>query len=92
MTSRDAARWATAVAALALIALVVAADRETLPLVVQRVYDYPAGDKIGHFGLFGSLACFPGRTSSVFDLLASYAGIAAGVAAAELIGRRTALA
>ena len=55
MTVRLVARWATAVAALALIALVVAADRETLPLLVQRVYNYPAGDKAGHFVLFGGL-------------------------------------
>ena len=130
MTVRVVARWATAVAALVLIAIIVAADRQTLPLLLQRVYNYPAGDKIGHFVLFGGLAFlaalgfprraqalagvnvplstlvivvlvtleeasqawFPGRTASVFDLLASYAGIAAGVAAANLIARRTAVA
>ena len=130
MTPRAAARWATPVAALVLIAIVVAADRDALPLLLQRVYNYPAGDKIGHFVLFGGLAFlaalgfprrteplagvsvpvstmvivvlvtleeasqawFPGRTASVFDLLASYAGIAAGVAAANLIARRTAVA
>ena len=130
MSVRAAARWATLVAALALIAIVVAADRETLPLLLQRVYNYPAGDKAGHFVLFGGLAFlatlgfgrrarpvagmsvrvstlvivalvtleeasqawFPGRTASVLDLLASYAGIAAGVAAAKVIERRTAVA
>ena len=130
MTVRVVARWATAVAALAIIGIVVAADRETLPLLLQRVYTYPAGDKIGHFVLFGGLAFlaalgftrrtqplagmslpvstlvvvvlvtleegsqawFPGRTASVWDLLASYAGIVAGtVAAARLIERRTAV-
>ena len=122
MRARTAARWATAVAAVALIAIVVAADREALPLLLQRVYTYPAGDKIGHFLLFGGLAFlaalgfprrtehagvaipvstlviavlvtleeasqawFPGRTASVFDLLASYAGLAAAVVAARLI-------
>jgi VanZ family protein len=119
VTAQIAARWATAIAALALIAIVVAADRDALPLLLQRVYNYPAGDKAGHFVLFGGLAFlaalgfgrrstlvivalvtleeasqawFPGRTASVFDLLASYAGIAAGVAAANLIARRTAVA
>ena len=130
MTARNAARWATAIAALVLIAIVVAADRDALPLLLQRVYNYPAGDKAGHFVLFGGLtflaalgfgrrarpiaglslpvstlvivvlvtleeasqAWFPGRTASVFDLLASYVGIAAGVAAANLIERRTAVA
>jgi polysaccharide biosynthesis protein VpsQ len=125
MTFRVAARWATAVAALVLIALVVAADRGTLPLVIQHVYTYPAGDKVGHVVLYGgvaflaalgfpgraravnvpvstivivvlatleeaSQAWFPGRTASVFDLLASYAGIAAGMIAARLIERRVA--
>ena len=129
MRARTAARWATAVAALVLIAIVVAADRETLPLLLQRVYTYPAGDKIGHFVLFGGLAFlaalgfsrrtelagvgipvstlviavlvtleeasqawFPGRTASVFDLLASYAGLAAAVVAARLLERRRAVA
>jgi len=127
VTLRVAARWATAVAALVLIALVVAADRGTLPLVIQHVYTYPAGDKVGHVVLYGGLAFlaalgfprrapsmnvpastvvilvlatleeasqawFPGRTASVFDLLASYAGIAAGMLAAKLIERRRAAA
>jgi VanZ family protein len=125
VTVRTAARWATAGAALVLIAIVAAADRGTLPLLLQRVYNYPAGDKIGHFMLFGGLAFlaalafprqieplagvsvpvstvvigvlvtleeasqawFPGRTASVFDLLASYAGIAVACAAARRIVR-----
>ena len=112
------------------IAIVVAADRDGLPLLLQRVYNYPAGDKLGHFVLFGGLAFvgalgfprrteplagvsvpvstlviallvtleeasqawFPGRTASVFDLLASYAGMAVAVSAARLIERRTAVA
>ena len=125
MTLRVAARWATAVAALVLIWLVVEADRGTLPLVIQHVYTYPAGDKVGHVVLYGGLAFvaalgfprraqwvnvplstvvilvlatleeasqawFPGRTASVFDLLASYIGIAAGMLAARLIERRVA--
>ena len=121
MTVRLVAGWATAVAALALIAIIAAADRGTLPLLLQRVYNYPAGDKVGHFVLFGGLAFlaalgfprrtqpvagvslpvstlvivvlvtleeasqawFPGRTASLWDLLASYAGIVTGVAAAR---------
>ena len=121
MTVQVVARWATAVAALVLIAIVVAADRQTLPLLLQRVYTYPAGDKLGHVGLYGGLAFlaalgftqrtrpvagvrvpvstlvivvlatleegsqawFPGRTASVWDLLASYVGIAGGTIAAN---------
>lgn len=64
---RAAARWATAVVALVLLAIVVAADREALPLPVQRIYAFPGGDKVGHVVLCGGLAFvttlgFPRRT------------------------------
>jgi len=123
VTPRVFARCATAVFALVLVAIVVAADRDTLPLLLQRVYTYPAGDKVGHVVLFGGLAFlaalgftrrtrplagirvpvstlvvvvlvtleeasqawFPGRTASVWDLLASYVGITAGTVAASRV-------
>jgi VanZ family protein len=119
VTPRLLARCATAAFALVLLAIIVAADRDALPLLIQRVYTYPAGDKVGHVTLFGGLAFlaalgftrrtrrlgalvpvsavvivvlvtleeasqawFPGRTASVWDLLASYVGIAGGTLAA----------
>jgi VanZ family protein len=123
VTPRMLARCATAAFAVVAIAIVVAADRETLPLLLQRVYTYPAGDKVGHVALYGGLtylavlgftqrtrpvagmrvpvstlvivvlatleeasqAWFPGRTASVWDLLASYAGIGAGTIAAHRV-------
>ena len=54
------ARWATAVATLVLLAIVVAADRQTLPVLVQRAYAFPGGDKLGHVVLFGGLAFLAG--------------------------------
>jgi VanZ family protein len=122
VTARVLARGATAVFAVVLVAIVVAADSDTLPLLLQRVYTYPGGDKIGHVTLFGGLAFlaalgftrrtslagvripastlvvavlvtleeasqawFPGRTASLWDLLASYVGIAGGTIAASRV-------
>jgi hypothetical protein len=122
VTPRLVARCATAAFALVLVAIIVAADRDGLPLLIQRVYTYPAGDKVGHVTLFGGLAFlsalgftrrtrllgglvpvstmvivvlvtleeasqawFPGRTASVWDLLASYVGIAGGTLAASRV-------
>ena len=118
------ARWATVAVGLVLLAIVVAADRRALPELLQRVYAFPGGDKLGHVVLFGGLAFvaalgfpratpvagvrlplsalivavvvtveeatqawFPGRTSSLLDLLASYVGIAIGAAAARIVRR-----
>lgn len=97
-----------------IVAVVVLADTEHLGLVA-RVYDFPYGDKVGHFVLFGILSLlvnlaafqqwgklnrtwlalgvsavlailigleelsqrlFPSRRASIWDLLASYAGVA----------------
>jgi VanZ family protein len=122
VTPRLLARCATAAFAVVLVAIIVAADRDGLPLLIQRVYTYPAGDKVGHVTLFGGLAFlaalgftrrtrllgglvpvstvvivvlvtleeasqawFPGRTASVWDLLASYVGIAGGMLAASRV-------
>ena len=36
--------------------IIVAADEGTMPALIKRLYDYPNGDKLGHFLLMGSLA------------------------------------
>jgi VanZ family protein len=47
---------ATAIIFLALLVLiVVAADRGALPQPIRNLYDFPGGDKLGHFLLFGLL-------------------------------------
>ena len=51
-----AARWGTVAIAVALGAIIVAADRGTLPAFLQRLYAFPGGDKVGHGLLFGALA------------------------------------
>lgn len=42
--------------ALAVLAIVIAADRGTLPPFLARLYAFPNGDKVGHFLLMGALA------------------------------------
>ena len=97
-----------------IIAIIVLADNGDLPHSIRAIYDFPNGDKLGHFILFGLLnffitrayftsfpakprtraalsvglilavfigfeewtqRFFSNRTSDVFDLLASYAGV-----------------
>lgn len=40
-----------------LLYLMWAADSGHLPATAIAVYDFPHGDKIGHFGLYGFIAC-----------------------------------
>jgi polysaccharide biosynthesis protein VpsQ len=42
---------------LGLVAFIIfSADEGTMPVLIKRLYDYPNGDKLGHFLLMGSLA------------------------------------
>ena len=50
------ARWLTLLFICALVAIIVAADRGALPNLIQRLYAFPGGDKVGHAALFGGLA------------------------------------
>ena len=38
-----------------IITIIILADRSALPPFVRAVYDFPYGDKVGHFILFGLL-------------------------------------
>jgi len=105
---------ATALFSLFILAIVLAANTGNFPYPLQPLYDFPGGDKAGHFILFGILSfslnksaltlfpkrspvrlvlsislplsiligleewsqsLFPSRTTSLADLLASYAGV-----------------
>jgi polysaccharide biosynthesis protein VpsQ len=44
-----------------IIAVVVLADMGNLPHSIRRIYDFPNGDKLGHFILFGLLTFFVTR-------------------------------
>ena len=43
---------------LILVAIVIAADKGRLPQFLRVVYDFPGGDKVGHFVLMGILSFF----------------------------------
>jgi VanZ family protein len=43
------------------IAVVVLADHGSLPHSIRALYDFPNGDKVGHFFLFGFLTFFVAR-------------------------------
>ncbi len=109
---------------LGIVAIVVLADTQHLGFL-GRLYDFPYGDKLGHFLVFGLLSLlvnmatlerwpgntavvlrtnlalavvigleelsqrwFPARTSSAWDLMASYLGVAMFACMAVQISRR----
>jgi polysaccharide biosynthesis protein VpsQ len=49
-------KWPTLVFILLLVVIVVAADRGKLPAFVGVLYNFPNGDKVGHFTLMGLLS------------------------------------
>ncbi len=54
--SYSRAKWAALAFAIFLAAIVIAADQGRLPAFIARLYDFPYGDKVGHFLLMGGLA------------------------------------
>ena len=48
--------WAALAFAIILGVIVIAADEGRLPAFIARLYDFPYGDKVGHFILIGGLA------------------------------------
>jgi len=43
------------------VAIIVLADNGSLPRPIRALYDFPNGDKVGHFILFGALTFFTTR-------------------------------
>jgi VanZ family protein len=52
-------KWVAFLFTLFIIAVVITADLGILPRYLAPVYDFPNGDKVGHFVLFGLLDFFP---------------------------------
>ena len=50
--------WIAILFSLCIIAIIVLADRNGLPLIVNHISDIPFGDKVGHFILYGLLTLF----------------------------------
>ena len=119
-------RW-TVVYGAVIVAIIVLADTQHLGFL-GRLYDFPYGDKLGHFLVFGLLSLmvnmavlerrpgnakvvlratlvlavligleefsqrwFPSRTSSAWDLMASYLGVATSAWIAIRIRRKSKL-
>lgn len=66
--------------ALLIVAIIVAANADVLPLPLERLTKFPGGDKTGHFVLFGilsfllnksALILFPQRTPARLTLTVS---------------------
>ena len=107
--------FGTGLFSLLILSIVILANLDQFPRPIKYLYDFPGGDKLGHFVLFGILSfllnksalslfpnriptrlilnvslllailigleewsqsLFPARTMSIFDLLASYTGVA----------------
>jgi polysaccharide biosynthesis protein VpsQ len=49
-------KWLSIAFFLVLIAIIVAADKGRLPHFLRVFYDFPGGDKVGHFVLMGILS------------------------------------
>ncbi len=45
-----------------IIALIILADKGDIPPFIRALYDFPNGDKLGHFILYGLFAFFITRT------------------------------
>jgi len=71
-----------------IIAVIVLADGGNLPRPIRAIYDFPNGDKLGHFILFGLLTFFITRAflSSFLSKSRSWVTLSIGLVLALLIG------
>ena len=87
-------KWLTVLFILLLAAIVFAADSGRMPGFVAGLYDFPNGDKVGHFVLMGLLSLMvnlgvlsgPGRRTLRRAITASL--VVAGVVALEEFSQR----
>jgi hypothetical protein len=49
-------KWLALVFSVFILAVIVGADMGTLLHAIRALYDFPNGDKVGHFVLFGLLS------------------------------------
>ena len=81
-------KWLAAFFALFILAIIVLADTGRLPHAVRAVYDFPYGDKVGHFVLYGILTLLLDLTllRSLPPLGAKRIVVLSGLALALIIG------
>lgn len=70
------------------VAVIILADSGNLPRPIRAIYDFPNGDKIGHFILFGLLTFFITRAflSSFPSKPRGWVALSIGLILALLIG------
>jgi polysaccharide biosynthesis protein VpsQ len=70
------------------IAVIILADNGSLPRPIRALYDFPNGDKLGHFILFGALTFFIIRAflSSFPSKPRGWVALSVGLILALLIG------
>ena len=84
--SRAVAILLAVVAIAATVLIAVAADRGTLPPALERIHAFPGGDKVGHLGIYGTLAVLlelgvEGRTRRLAGASVSAGGLWVALAA-----------
>jgi polysaccharide biosynthesis protein VpsQ len=57
--------FTTALFALLIVVIVVAANADALPLPLERLTKFPCGDKTGHFVLFGTLSFLVNKSALI---------------------------
>jgi len=55
---------ATLFFSLLIVAIVILANLDQFPRPIEYLYDFPGGDKVGHFVLFGILSFFLNKSAS----------------------------
>lgn len=56
-------KWLTILFTLLLATIIVLANMGTMPRPIKMLYDFPGGDRAGHFILYGILAFLANRTA-----------------------------
>ena len=80
-------KYISALFVIVVIAIIILADNGSLPRSIRALYDFPNGDKLGHFIIFGLLTFFITRTflSSFPSQSPSWVTLSVGLTLALLI-------
>ena len=81
-------KYISAIFLVFIITIIILADNGSLPHSIRAIYDFPNGDKLGHFVLFGLLDFFITRAffSSYPSRPRGWAALSIGLILALLIG------
>ena len=60
-------KWITVLFTLFILQVILWANTGTMPGALEMIYDFPNGDKVGHFILFGTLSFLVNKTTICFQ-------------------------